>query len=89
MDALILIGEMVSIAEHFDAILEGLLDEYDGFVVSVSTRTDPYTVAEIEAILLSFEDKIEKHKKTVESSGASATANVAQMSSSNNQNQNI
>lgn len=37
VDALISIGESVSIIEHIDAILEGIPDEYDGFIVSVST----------------------------------------------------
>lgn len=76
IDALISIGESISVAEHIDTILEGLPNEYDDFIVSVSTRIEPYIVAEIESFLLSFEDRIENNKKTVEGTASTSTTNV-------------
>ena len=49
------IGHLVSTKDHIDAILDGLPSEYETFTVSVNTRTDPYTVDEIEPFLLAQE----------------------------------
>lgn len=59
--------------DHIDAILDGLPPEYDTLVLSVNTRTDPYTVPEIEALLLAQEVRIEKNFKSLDC----AMANVA------------
>lgn len=54
IDALIVIGETVTDNEHIDAILDGLPNEYDNFIMNVTMRTEPYIVAEIENDLTSI-----------------------------------
>ena len=44
-------GSPISTEDHIDVILNGLPEEYD-----------PYTVDEIEALLLTQEEQLEKHK---------------------------
>ena len=69
-----LVGQSLSVKKHIDAILEVLPPKYETFIVSVNTRTDPYTVEEIESLLMAKEVRFEKQVKTVEL----ATANLAQ-----------
>jgi len=63
VDSLAAIGSPLSDADHIEAILDGLPDDYDGFVTSILSRTEPYTVEEIEALLLAHEERLEKHKQ--------------------------
>lgn len=44
VDALIAISNRVSQTDHFEPIFDGLLEEYDPFVISVNSWIDPYTV---------------------------------------------
>jgi len=62
VDTLSAIGYPISTDDHIEAILDGLSEDYDGFVTAVLSRTDPYTVEEIEALLLSQEERFDKHK---------------------------
>lgn len=64
IDALIAIGYDAS-GEHMDTILDGLSGDYDAFVTSVSNRVEPFTVSEIEALLLSQEACVERNKLKV------------------------
>nr|KYP62902.1 hypothetical protein KK1_017462 [Cajanus cajan] len=59
VDTLAVIGAPLNVEEHFDAIVDGLPDEYDGFVTSILSRKDPYTIKEIEALLMTQEDRLE------------------------------
>lgn len=88
VDAIVTIGEPVTDNKHIDAILDGLPNEYDNFVMNVTMRNESYTIAEVEALLMNQEEMIEKHKRTIENSNNNQviTANVAQSSSSTNQN---
>lgn len=52
VDCLFSVGSPVSTADHIEAILEGLPPEYNAFIVSVTSRSDPYTVTEIESLLV-------------------------------------
>ena len=63
VDSLAAIGSPLSDADHIEAILDGLPDDYDGFVTSILSRTEPYTIEEIEAFLLAHEERLEKHKQ--------------------------
>jgi len=45
------IGAPTSTTDHIDSILEGLLEEYNAFITVVTSRTDPYIITEIEALL--------------------------------------
>jgi len=62
VDNLAAVGADISTEEHIEAILDGLSDEYDGFITSISSRTDPYSVDDLEALLLAQEERFEKHK---------------------------
>ncbi|RVX03711.1 Retrovirus-related Pol polyprotein from transposon RE1 [Vitis vinifera] len=63
VDLLALVGHKISIKDHIDAIFEGLPQDYETFIISVNSRLDPYTVEEIEALLLAQESRIEKNIK--------------------------
>lgn len=52
VDSLFSICSPITPADHIEAILEGLPQEYDAFIVSVTSRTDPYSVLEIESLLV-------------------------------------
>ncbi|KAF7813162.1 Retrovirus-related Pol polyprotein from transposon TNT 1-94 [Senna tora] len=79
-DALVAIGLPVSKHDHIEAILDGLGEDYEGFITSFSMRKDDYSVSEIEALLLAQEARVEKVKKHVEN----VSANVAQRGFSQN-----
>ena len=38
--------------EHIDVIFEGLSTDYDTFILSIELCIDPYTVDDIESLLL-------------------------------------
>ena len=67
VDQLASVGHSIFVEDHIDAIFEGLPLIYDIFVVSVNSRLDAYTVAEIESLLLVQETHIEKHHKEPDS----------------------
>nr|KYP44225.1 hypothetical protein KK1_034289 [Cajanus cajan] len=75
VDTLAAIGSPLDTTEHIDAIFDGLPEEYDPFVTSVLTRTEDYTVEQIEALLMAHEERLEKHKR---SDSASPQVNLAQ-----------
>ena len=62
-NSLVAIGALVSVEEHIEIILDGLGREYATFVTSVVSRKDPYTIDEIEALLLAQEERIERFDK--------------------------
>ena len=59
-------GCPISTEDHIEAILDGFSDEYDSFITSVTSHLDPYMVADIEALLLAQESRIEKAKQSVD-----------------------
>ena len=60
------VGYVVTTKDHIYAIFDGLSFEYDTFVVTVNSRNDLYTVAEIVSLLLAQENKMEKHSKELD-----------------------
>lgn len=62
VDALISINNPVTYQEHFDAILEGLPDDYHLLFPTIESRIEPYSIAKIEALLLSHESRLERSK---------------------------
>uniref|UniRef100_A0A803Q3K0 Reverse transcriptase Ty1/copia-type domain-containing protein n=1 Tax=Cannabis sativa TaxID=3483 RepID=A0A803Q3K0_CANSA len=60
VDLLASVGEVLSSRDHIASIFKGLLPEYDTFIISTNTRIEDYSVAEIEALLLASESRIEK-----------------------------
>jgi len=61
VDSLTAIGSPICAEDHIDAILDGLLEEYDSFVTSVTSWLDPYTTQDIESLLMAQEDRFDKH----------------------------
>ena len=53
-------------------ILGGLPTEYDVFVTSLNTHVDPYSVAEIEALLLAHESSLEQAQQKMNSAAFQA-----------------
>ncbi|KAL6322290.1 hypothetical protein AAG906_005259 [Vitis piasezkii] len=64
---LALVGVNLSVKDHIDAITDGLPSEYDTFFLIVNSRTEDYSVEEIESLLLAQEVRIEKHNKRLDS----------------------
>jgi len=62
IDSLAAVDSNVSTEDHLEVILDGLPEEYDSFITSVTSRLDPYTVDDIEALLLAQEERFDKHK---------------------------
>ncbi|XP_068499587.1 uncharacterized protein [Phaseolus vulgaris] len=60
--SLVVVGSPLSTTDHVDVILDGLSADYDGFITSILSRQDPYTVDDLEALLLAQEERFEKHK---------------------------
>jgi len=62
VNSLAAIGFMVFSKDHINVILDGLPEEYDEFITSITFRLDSYTIEDIETLLLAQEDRFEKHK---------------------------
>jgi len=62
VDSLAAVGSPITTADHVDAILDGLSAQYDGFVTSILSCQYPYTVDDLEALLLTQEERFERHK---------------------------
>jgi len=62
VDTLLAVGSPITTEDHIEAILDGLPEEFDGFVTSLTSRLDPYTVEDVEALLLAQEERLEKHR---------------------------
>ena len=54
-------GFLITTEEHIEAIHDGLLKEYDSFITSTMLRFDPYTVEDVELLLLTQEERFEKN----------------------------
>ena len=83
IDQLAVIGSPVSTDEHIEVLLDGLPAEYNSVVTSIISRLDPYSIDEMEALLLAIESRIEKcNQLKVASSNLAlpVQANVAQTS---------
>jgi len=64
VDTLVALGASISSEDHIDVILDGLSDDYDHFITIITSKTNPYTVDEIEVVLLAQEERLGKHKLT-------------------------
>ncbi|CAA0825600.1 Unknown protein [Striga hermonthica] len=76
-DILAIAGEKVSEQNHILHILTGLGHEYDSVVVNVTSRFPPHTLAEVHALLLIYESRLEINQgAVVNSEGSQPYANV-------------
>lgn len=65
VDGLISIGSEVTEQEYIGTILEGLSSEYDAFSTAIRTRKEPYTLSEIESLLLAQETRSDSTKSII------------------------
>ncbi|KAJ1392524.1 gag-polypeptide of LTR copia-type [Sesbania bispinosa] len=63
IDTLAAIGSPIGTSEHIQVILDGLPSEYNPLVAAMLSRADPYTIPEIEAMLMALEERVEKQNK--------------------------
>ena len=77
-DALAGIGHPIDESDHIELIFDGLGDTYDPWITAITTRSEPYTLDQIESLLLSQEARSEKNHKPA----SVAMANFAQSKSS-------
>lgn len=61
VDTLAAVGSPTIPDDHIAAILDGLSEDYDGFVKSVTSKIYPYSVQDIEALLLAQEERFDRH----------------------------
>jgi len=61
VDTLAAVGSPISTKDHIEAILDGLPEEYDSFVTTITSRLDPYTVEDVESLLLTQEERFESN----------------------------
>ena len=64
VDSLAAVGSPISEDDHIEAILDGLNEEYSSFITTVISRSNPFSVDELEALLMAQEELIERFKKT-------------------------
>ena len=70
VDQLIAVGASVTTEEHIQAILDGLPADYTPLVTSIISRLDPYSIEEMEALLLAVEARIKRcHQLELSSQG--------------------
>ncbi|GAU26016.1 hypothetical protein TSUD_64040 [Trifolium subterraneum] len=81
VNSLIAMSEVVSEQEQVDAILDGLPEDFNSFVMMVYSRFDTPTVEDIEGLLMLQEAQFEKFRQ--ELANPNVSANVAQMESKN------
>ncbi|MCI52515.1 retrovirus-related pol polyprotein from transposon TNT 1-94, partial [Trifolium medium] len=73
--SLIAVGDVVSEQEQVDAILEGLPEDFNSFVMMVYSRFETPTVEDVEALLLLQDVQFEKFRQ--ELANPSVSANIA------------
>ncbi|KAJ1408854.1 gag-polypeptide of LTR copia-type [Sesbania bispinosa] len=62
VDTLASVGSPIDSSKHIQIILDGLPNEYNPLVASIISHTDPYSITEIETLLTSMENRLEKQK---------------------------
>ena len=63
MDSLATIGAPVSNDDHIEVILDGLSEEYAPLITIVMSRLQPFSIDELEALLMAQEEMLERFKK--------------------------
>ena len=61
VDELIVVGAPICTKEHIKSILDGLPFDYSLIVTSIISRLDPYSIKEMEALLLVVEARVEHY----------------------------
>ena len=58
-----LLPNSISNKGHIDAIFESLLTNYDTFILSIELHANPYTIDDLESLLLAQKARIKKKNK--------------------------
>ena len=64
VDSLAIVGSPVSVEDHIEVILDGLNEDYASFITTVISRVQPFSVNELEALLMAQEEMLERFKKS-------------------------
>ncbi|MCH81099.1 retrovirus-related Pol polyprotein from transposon TNT 1-94, partial [Trifolium medium] len=72
VNSLIAVGDTVSDRDQVDAILEGLPEDFNSFIMMVYSRFDSPTVEDVEALLLLQEAQFDKFRQELASPSVSA-----------------
>jgi len=56
------LAAIVTVEDHMEAILDGLSEDYDPFVASTMSKSKLDTINEIETLLLTQEERLDKHR---------------------------
>ena len=75
MNNLASIGALVNEEDHVGTILDGLSEDYSALVTVITSKSNPMSVSQVEALLMAHEDRLEKYRKLDD-----IQANVAQFS---------
>ncbi|XP_072086240.1 uncharacterized protein [Arachis hypogaea] len=62
-DSLAALGNPLSKEEHVEVLLEGLYEEYQNLLLTVNAKPEIYSLVEVEYLIMSHDDIIEKFKK--------------------------
>ena len=74
VDSFASVGVSLSTKDHVESILDGLPNDYESFVTSVTLRNDDFSVEEIEALLMAHESRVEKNNSSLDSSPSTHVA---------------
>ena len=66
MDSLVVVGAPTSVEDHIEVILLGLNKNYSAFITTRVSRSKPYSINEIEALLMDQEKRIERFRSSVQ-----------------------
>jgi hypothetical protein len=64
-DELVVAGHALHCDEIISYLLSGLGHDYDSFVITITTRTDPVTLKEVYALLLTTESRLQHHNSPI------------------------
>nr|XP_029143971.1 uncharacterized protein LOC114924238 [Arachis hypogaea] len=64
VDSLASLGFPLTTDEHIDALLEGLNEDYENLITTVSTKSKLYSLQEVEMSILSHDDMLKKFCKS-------------------------
>src|ERR1044072_1249190 len=79
VNSLFTMGESVSYREHLEAILDGLPPDYNSLVTIIkNNRSNPYSISDAGAMLITHESLLEKQSKKSQSESSLIQVNVAQ-----------
>jgi len=59
------VGNPISLQEHIDATLEGLLQDYYSVISIIESKFQPLPIEEVEALLLAHEARLRNFRKHI------------------------